>query len=293
MSTAALPYVVLTGVFFGTSLIAARFATGQFAPATFTGLRLMLAGVGFVAVYLVGGGRRPWPTDPGLWRHALFLGVIGIATPMFLTVLALQYLSSGVTSMLTATGPAITVILAHFLLTDETLSWRKGAGVGLALSGAMFLAVSGQSGLSGPQKNPLIGYALIGVVMLAVSITTIYARRNLRGYQSMDVASTQLFVAAVLVAPFLLLIGGKPASGAIDWRGVAALFYAALSGTLIAIILYFENVRRFGATAAAMSQYVIPVVATVGGILLLHERFTPSMAFGIILIVGGITLLRT
>lgn len=292
MSAAALPYIVLTGVFFGTSLIAARFGTSQFAPTTFTGLRLMLASAGFIGVYLVGNGRRPWPTDPTLWRHALFLGLVGIATPMFLTVMALQYLSSGVTSMLTATGPAITVILAHFFLTDESLSWRKGGGVGLALAGAIFLAISGQSGLDGPQKNPLIGYALIAVTLFAVSITTIYARRYLRGYQSMDLASTQLFVAAVLVAPILLLIGGKPGINTIDWRGVTALIYAAMTGTLLAIIFFFENVRRFGATAAAMIQYVIPVVATIGGILLLHEQFTPSMAVGIALIVGGITLLR-
>lgn len=287
-----MPYIVLTGIFFGTSLIAARFATGQFAPTTFTGLRLMLASVGFISIYLVGGDRRPWPTDLTLWRHSLLLGVIGIAMPMFMTVMALQYLSSGVTSMLTATGPAITVIMAHFLLADETLNRRKAAGVSLALSGAIFLAVSGQSGLAASSKNPLIGYMLVGGTLFTVSCTTIYARRYLGGYRSMDVASTQLFVAAVVTAPVFLLIGGRPVMDAVDWRGITALVYAALTGTLLAIIFFFENVRRFGATAAAMIQYVIPVVATIGGILLLNERFTPSMAIGIGLIVGGITLLR-
>lgn len=295
MSVAALPYVVLTGLFFGTSLIATRFATGQFAPSTFTGLRLIVASIGFAAVYIVvplrKGGRRPWPTDPSLWRHALLLGLLGVTAPMFLTVLTLQYLSSGVTSMLASTGPAVTVILAHFFLRDERLTWRKGGGVALALSGAMFLAISGQSGLANSMRSPWIGYLLMGGSLLSVSFVTIYARRFMRGYRSLDVASTQLFVATLVAAPLLLFFSG-PALGAIDWRGALALLYAALTGTLLAIMLYYENVRRFGATAAAMTQYVIPVVATLGGLLLLGEQFTLAMAIGIGLIIGGITLLR-
>ena len=113
----------------------------------------------------------------------------------------------------------------------------------------------------------------------------------MRGYRSLDVASTQLFVATIVAAPLLIFFSG-PALGVIDWRGALALLYAALTGTLLAIMLYYENVRRFGSTAAAMTQYVIPVVATLGGLLLLDERFTLAMAVGISLIIGGITLLR-
>ena len=42
MTVEALPYVILLGFFFGTSLIASRFSVGQFEPITFIGLRLTL-----------------------------------------------------------------------------------------------------------------------------------------------------------------------------------------------------------------------------------------------------------
>ena len=79
----AIPYVLLSGLLFGTSLIASRFALNEFAPVTFTGLRLALASLGFLALYVVGRRRNPWPSNRLLWRHALLLGLCryGLADP--------------------------------------------------------------------------------------------------------------------------------------------------------------------------------------------------------------------
>ena len=51
MTVEALPFVILLGFFFGSSLIASRFSVGQFEPITFIGLRLTLAGMGYAAIF--------------------------------------------------------------------------------------------------------------------------------------------------------------------------------------------------------------------------------------------------
>ena len=51
-------------------------------------------------------------------------------------------------------------------------------------------------------------------------------------------------------------------------------------------------IKRFGATIAALSSYVTPVVATVGGVLVLGETFTGVMLAGIGLIIAGIGLIN-
>ena len=76
MTVQALPYIILLGFLFGTSLIASRFSVGQFEPATYIGLRLTLAGLGHAAIYALV-SRRHWPTDLRLWRHAAVLGLFG------------------------------------------------------------------------------------------------------------------------------------------------------------------------------------------------------------------------
>lgn len=290
MTVQALPYVTLLGFLFGSTLIASRFSVGQFEPVTYIGLRLTMAGLGHAAIYAVLRHRR-WSTDLRLWRHAIVLGVFGTAMPMTAIVTALQYQSGGITALLITTSPAITVLLAHFFLPDEALTRHKSAGVALALGGALLLAVQGESGLSdASQANPT-GYGLVLLAMLLGSSATVYARKYMRHLDAFDVASVRMLAAALLVMPLSLLFVGFDLR-AVDGQGYFALIYAALVGTLAGMLLAFHNVKRFGATAAAMTAYVVPLVAGIGGVLILHETFTSVMLVGMGIIVLGIAIIN-
>jgi drug/metabolite transporter (DMT)-like permease len=287
----ALPYVVLLGLLFGTSLIASRFSVGQFEPVTYIGLRLTLAGLGYATAYSLLRQRR-WPKSLRLWRHAAVLGVFGTAVPMLAIATALQYQSGGLTALLITTSPALTVLLAHFFLDDETLTRRTVAGVALALGGAAALAARGESGLTDiSEANPL-GYALVLLSMVSSSIMTIYARRFMKDLDAFDVASVRMFCAALVVMPLSVLIVGLDLN-AVNGQGYFALIYAALVGTFLAFLLAFYNIKRFGATPAAMTSYVIPVVTGIGGVIILGETFTPTMLLGMSVIISGIVIINS
>lgn len=291
MDPAALPYVLFAGFFFGSSLIATRFGIIQFEPATFTGLRLLAASLGFFSVYAFDRRRHPWPADGSIWRHGLLLGIVGVIIPFFGSVLALQHLSSGAVAMFITVGPAMTVLLAHFLLPGESLTPRRAGGVALALSGALLLALRGETGLPDVDLSAPTGYLLLTSTMLAVSFSTIYVRKYMARYESFDVTSTQMIVAAAVGVPLILALTGMDVTG-VDWRGYLALLYSAMAGTFLGILAFNFCIKQYGATTAAMTQYVVPIVATIGGILLLGERVTAGMLIGIGLIVAGITLIQ-
>ena len=59
------------------------------------------------------------------------------------------------------------------------------------------------------------------------------------------------------------------------------------------MMYYFYIVRRFGATPAAMTNYLVPIVASIGGVLLLGEQATAGMLVGMMIIIGGIALIST
>ncbi len=181
--------------------------------------------------------------------------------------------------------------MAHFFLPDERLSPLKAAGVALALAGAVLLIVLGESGLPDVGRANPLGYVLVLVAIVSGSSMTIYARKYMRDYDYLDVASVRMFVAALAVMPLSLLLVGLDLSN-VDARGYAVLVYAALVGTFLGIMLAFYNVKRFGATASAMPLYVIPVVATLGGALLLGEQITAGMLAGMALIALGIALIN-
>jgi drug/metabolite transporter (DMT)-like permease len=290
LSAQALPFVILLGLLFGSTLIASRFAVGQFAATTYIGLRLTLAGLCHLAIYALS-NRRRWPTDRQVWRHSPVLGIFSTAIPMTAIVTSLQYQSSGVTAVLITVSPAITVLMAHFFLADEPLTRRKGLGIVLALAGALLLTLQGESGLAdGSRANPL-GYLLVLFAMVSASGSTIYARKYMRDLDSFDVASVRMWVAALLIFPLSLLLVGFDLSQ-VTRQGYVSLLYAALVGTFAGMLLAFYNIQRFGATASAVTAYVIPIVATIGGVLILDERITNVMLIGMALIVGGIALIN-
>lgn len=290
MNIQALPYIILLGFCYGSTLIASRFSVGQYEPTTYIGLRMVIASVAHLLVYWLISGRR-LPRDIELWKRAGFMGAIGTAIPMTSIVSSLQYQSSGVTSLLLTTVPALTVILAHFALPDESLSIRKSIGVTLALGGAIMLAISGENGLPDMAEAVPTGYILVGIAIVFSAVMTIYARKYLKGYDAFDVASIRMFSASVVIMPFSLLTVGFDLT-AVTGEGYFALFYAAIIGTFAGLLLSFYTIKRFGATPATMTSYIIPIVAGIGGVIILGEEFTTTMLVGMIVIVSGIALLQ-
>jgi len=251
---------------------------------------MVIASLAHLVVYWFLAGRHI-PRNIELWKRAGILGVFGTAIPMTSIVASLQFQSTGVSSLMLTTVPAITVVLAHFALPDEALTLRKIIGVSLALGGAIMLALSGENGLPDISDAPPTGYILVSIAVICSAVMTIYARKYLKGFDSFDVASIRIFIAAITIMPLSLFSVGFDMS-AVTSQGYGALLYAALIGTFFGLLLSFYNIKRFGATPAAMTSYLIPIVAGMGGVVILGEEFTSTMIFGMIVIIAGVALLQ-
>jgi drug/metabolite transporter (DMT)-like permease len=287
----ALPYILTLGLLFGSTLVASRFSVGQFDSVTYIAIRLALAGALHAIIFLFGIQRRRWPRGRELWQRSAVLGILGTAIPMNFITASLNFQSSGVTAILITLNPAFTVLLAHFLLEDERLNRRKILGISLALSGAVFMVAMGETGLPDvSQANP-IGYLLVFSAMVSGSFATVYARKHMQGMDAFDVGSIRMWVAALIVIPISLVLAGFDLSK-VDYQGFTALGWASLAGTFFGMLLSFYTIKRFGATASAMTAYVIPIVSSIGGVLLLNETITFGMVIGIALMLTGILVIN-
>ena len=205
-------------------------------------------------------------------------------------IASLQYQSSGVTAVFVTMAPAVTVLMAHFFLADETLSWRKGLGISLAFVGGALLAVQGESGIPGLERADPRGFFLVLIGIIFGSGSVIYARKRLQGHDGFDVATVRMWVATLVLLPLVLWLGFD--FSRVDGWGYFSLGYAALLATFIGLILEFRIIQRFGATAASMTTYVIPLVATGAGAVLLGEAVTAVMVMGMALIGSGIAIVN-
>ncbi|MFC2025697.1 DMT family transporter [Chloroflexota bacterium] len=290
MQYRAFPYVFVLGIMLGGTLIASRFSVSQFDPITYVGLRLTIASVCFFMIYGFRIRAHSHLRGHNLWIHGFMLGVFGTAIPMVAMVSALQYQSSGVAALLITVNPALTVVMAHFVLADERLNFKKSAGVLLALSGAMLMVLRGETGLPEIGRANPVGYGLILLALISWSGSTIYTRKYVRDKNSTDIMSVRMFIAAIVVMPISLVLVGLDFSQ-VNAQGFFALAYAALVGTFLGEWLNLYNIQQFGATTSAMTSYVLPIMASLGGVLLLGETITQGMLMGIILIFVGIYLI--
>jgi drug/metabolite transporter (DMT)-like permease len=292
LKTKSIPYILLLGVLFGTTLTVSRFTVDQIAPTTYIGLRFILASLVFVVIFTFRLGRRQWPRGDNLWGHGFFLGVFGTAIPMTGIISSLQYLSSGLVSILITVNPAFTVLMAHFFLADEPLTRRKSLGILLALSGAVLLVIRGESGLPDVESVNPVGYSLVLGGMFANSAMTIYTRKFMQDFDTFDMTGIRMFTGALVLIPFSLIVDGFDVSE-MNWQGVLAVLFAAIVGSFFGMLLSLNNIQRFGATAAVMTTYVIPIVAGLIGVIFLDERITWGMMVGIMLIILGVWFINT
>lgn len=290
MPAKSLPYITLLATFFGTTLVVSRFSVSQYEPLTYVGLRLLIASLCYVAIYTLSPSRR-LPRDRRVWLHSPILGIFSTALPMTFIVSSLKFQSSGITALLLTAGPAITVVMAHFWLPDEKLNPRKILGVSMAVGGAVLLIILGESGLPDVSRANPIGYLMVLTAMLIASAMTIYQRKYMRVLDWFEVGSVRMWTAAVVTFPLSILITGFDLSG-VNLQGYMALLYAALIGTFSGMLLAFYNIKRFGATASAMTANLIPIVAIIGGALFLDETITSGMIMGMVLILGGMAVLN-
>jgi drug/metabolite transporter (DMT)-like permease len=286
----SLPYITLLATFFGTTLVVSRFSVSQYEPLTYVGLRLLIASLCYVAIYTLSPSRR-LPRDRRVWLHSPILGIFSTALPMTFIVSSLKFQSSGITALLLTAGPAITVVMAHFWLPDEKLNPRKILGVSMAVGGAVLLIILGESGLPDVSRANPIGYLMVLTAMLIASAMTIYQRKYMRVLDWFEVGSVRMWTAAVVTFPLSILITGFDLSG-VNLQGYMALLYAALIGTFSGMLLAFYNIKRFGATASAMTANLIPIVAIIGGALFLDETITSGMIMGMVFILGGMAVLN-
>jgi drug/metabolite transporter (DMT)-like permease len=120
-----------------------------------------------------------------------------------------------------------------------------------------------------------------------------YQRRFLTGRAGSAVAipAGQLLVATaalLVVTPFVA--GAPPAATDLSLAVVGSVLALGVLGTGLAFVLNFRVIEVAGASASASVTYLLPVVATVLGVLVLDERLSWHQPVGALVILVGVAV---
>lgn len=241
--------------------------------------RVALAAVLLAGVLVLRGMAFP---GRALWPALLVMGLLNNAVPFTLFVLAQGQITGAFAAVLNATTPLFTVIVAHLATQEERITRPKAVGLALGFGGVVVFLGRGVGGA---------GLAALMCLGAAASygLAGVFGRRFHRlGVAPLTSAFGQVAASTGLLLPVWLWLD---APWHLSWPGavpvLAVLGLASLS-TALAYLLYFQLLGSAGATNLAIVTFLVPVSATVLGIVFLAEDVQGVQIAGFALITLGL-----
>jgi drug/metabolite transporter (DMT)-like permease len=252
-------------------------ALRELPPLTLVLLRVVLGAA--ILLPLLRMQRISLPKGVRGWKPFVVIGLLNNVIPFSLIVAGQTFIPSGLASILNATTPLFTVLVMA-AAGEEALQPRRVIGVALGLAGVIILRGWGLETRTGQGLGIL--FCLGGA--LSYGFAALAARRMLKDSVPLGTATFQLMASTVMMAivagvveqPWHLAV-----PGAATWLAVLGL--AALS-TALAYIVFFQIIRRSGATNVMLVTLLIPVTAILLGSLVLGEPISVREIAGAIVI---------
>lgn len=232
---------------------------------------------------------RKIPTSPQVWGALLILGVLNNAIPFSLIVQGQTQITSGLASILNATTPLFTILVAGFFLTDERFSVLRVLGVVVGFSGVILMV--GPEALSGLGDDFWAQLCALGAA-LSYGFASVFGRRfrELR-VDPVMVATGQVTISSLVLWPIALWIDGPQDIMGLSFNAAASMFGLAVLCTSFAYILYFRILERAGATNISLVTFLVPISAIILGVLVLGERIFIKEIMGMTLIGMGLAII--
>jgi drug/metabolite transporter (DMT)-like permease len=289
--------IALVIVIWAVNFIAAKIGLRTLPAATLASFRVVLAGVVMLPFYWLCSrlpafaeaveSRRRKFTFGDLWTF-LYMGFFGVVMNQVCFTVGLRYTSVSHAAVIVGMGPIYTLILA-VLLQLEQATWRKAIGMAIAFAGIAVLA--SENGIS-THSPSVLGDAITMTGSIGFAMYVVLGKRLGGRYDPLTMTAFSHYAGAVIVLPVAIyravLLGSAGEWRAIAGTGWAALLYMAIFSSAVAYVFYFWLLRYLEASQLSAFTYLLPVVATILGIVWLGEKGSCGQVLGGVLALSGV-----
>jgi drug/metabolite transporter (DMT)-like permease len=274
---------VLLCLIWGSTWLVIKVGYGGLGPFNVAAIRFLLAGA--VLMPIVPLMRAQWPSGRAEWLLVTWVGLILFAADYGLIYWGEQFLDSGLTSILFALLPLVTIAFAHFYIPGDRITARKLAGSILAFAGIVAL-FGNRVRLDDGQLGPML--AVIASTVCAAAAGVAIKRHGTTLHPAALNAPAMLIGAGTLAIASLLAGDGlEVPRDASTW---AAIGYLAIAGSVITFLGNFTLLKTWSVTSLSFISVFTPAIALLLGFVFLDERPTIATGIGAVLILGGVAL---
>ena len=237
-------------------------------------VRGLVGAVFLLAVVLL---KKEKPDFGAIRKNGLFLALSGAALGFNWIFLFESYNN---TSVATATvcyylAPILVILLSPILFKEKLTRFQR-INAGAAMAG--MVAVSGLLDTGLPSWGELRGIGF-GLAAAALYASVMILNKKITGIGTYDKTISQLFLASIVMLPYVLLtenLGQMELSS----QSVVLLLIAGIVHTGVAYWLYFGAMGALKAQTVALYSYLDPILAIILSMVVLKEPMTPAAAIG-------------
>jgi O-acetylserine/cysteine efflux transporter len=257
------------------NFVTSKLALLEFPPLLFTGLRLCLLAA-LLAPFIKRPAAGQWPR---LLAVAICNGVLHFGLSFWSISLSATLASPAIVMQ---SYVPMAALLAWWLL-GERMQWQTATAIGMSFVGVLVLGFD-PAVLHSPAALLLM---LVSAFFLAVGTVL------MRGLRGMDLFSQQGWTAVIGVAPLLLssaLLEAHPLQeiASASWVAWLGVVYAAIVASLLGHGIYYLLMQRHPVAQVTPYLLAAPLLATILGIVFLHDQVGPRLWIGGAMVLGGV-----
>ena len=279
--------LAILSVVWGGSFLFVGVAVRELPPLTIVAIRVLTASFALLLVLKIMGVDLPRTRQA--WGAFLGMSILNNVIPFTLIVWGQSHIASGLASILNATTPLFTVIVAQYFTDDERLTGQKVSGVIVGFIGVAVMI--GSAALTSWDTSILAQLAVLGAA-LSYGFSGVFGRRfKTMGIPPLATAAGQVTVSSALLLPVALLVDRPWSLAMPSTQAILSLAALGLVSTAFAYLIFFRLLARAGATNVGLVTFLIPVSAILLGVLILGETLAARHVAGMALIGAGLVLI--
>ncbi len=274
-------YAAITILFWSMAFVFTRLALKHFSADALGLLRYLIASAALLVVALFTRMKPPALRDVPWF---LLSGAVGFAVYMMVFNRGSQSVSSSTGSVILATTPILTALLARWIY-KEKLRGLQYAAIGVSFLGVAVLTVlRGGFTLGG-------GLVFMFASALLVAIYNLLQRRLTRTYTALQSTTYSIFAGTLMLCVYL-----PQAIPEVRTAAPEQFLYLAILGIFSSAVAYcaWAKALSLAENASSVSNYmfITPFLTTLLGLWIAGEPLELSTAVGGALIIGGLLLFR-
>lgn len=278
---------ILLGLIWGSSFMWIRIGVIDVGPLTLVAFRLLFGLICLLTAMAY--YKEPIPVRPSSWVKYLIMATASIVIPFLAISWGETRIASGLASILNATMPLFTFVIAHFWLHDEKITLLRISGLILGFIGVVLL-LSRDITLEGLHGD-FLGQLAVIVGAIAYAVAAIFSRRYFRNEKPV-VQSTMILVFSNIMIWPMALLGQNPfrmPSAPLTW---VSFIWLGFFGLGIAYLIFFYLINIWGASRTSLVTYLYPIMGLTLGFLFLNEIPDWRVLAGFVLVFSGIVIVN-